>query len=163
MYIMDCTSSMTPWIEECKESVLEILEKIKEENPECKIRMSFVGYRDFDQSEEHRFKIFDFNEDVDLFKNFLGKVRARGGADLAEDVCGGFEKALEQSWGQDSTKVAIFVADCPCHGSKYHNESKYSDFYRDGDPDGRNIELQIIELAKKQIDFYAIKIQSDTD
>jgi hypothetical protein len=58
--------------------------------------MSFVGYRDFDmQTEEHMFKVLDFTEDPDDFTVFLAKVRARGGADLAEDVCGGFEKALK--------------------------------------------------------------------
>lgn len=133
---------MTPWIQECKSSILEILENIKKENPQCDIRMSFVGYRDFDQqTDEHQFKVLDFTDDPDDLTVFLAKVRAKGGADLAEDICGGFEKALQQSWGQDTTKVAIFVADCPCHGRKYHNDSHYSDFYPQGDPQGRNPEL----------------------
>ena len=61
MFIMDCTGSMTPWIEECKNSVLEILKNIKTENSECRIRTSFVGYRDFDH-QDYQFEIQDFTE-----------------------------------------------------------------------------------------------------
>ena len=58
--------------------------------------MSFVGYRDFDQqTDEHQFEVLDFTDDPDDLTVFLAKVRAKGGADLAEDICGGFEKALQ--------------------------------------------------------------------
>ena len=59
------------------------------------------------------------------------------GRDDAEDVCGGFEKALNQSWSSSSTKVAIIVADAPCHGRMYHNSDETSDRYPGGDPNGR--------------------------
>lgn len=90
MFIMDCTYSMSPWIKECKQSILGILENIKRENPHCSVRMSFVGYRDIDESTD----VLKFTDDPKIFSEFLGKVRATGGADLAEDVCTGFEKAL---------------------------------------------------------------------
>jgi hypothetical protein len=63
-------------------------------------------------------------------------VRARGGGDAPEDVVGGLEKALEQDWtkGKSTTKVAVMVADCPCHGKKYHNYHDYGDTYPNGDP-----------------------------
>jgi Rieske Fe-S protein len=50
------------------------------------------------------------------------------------------------------------VADCPCHGSKYHNYHDYGDTYPNGDPEGRVIEDFIIRFANIQIDLYAIKI-----
>ena len=52
------------------------------------------------------------------------------------------------------------VADCPCHGNKYHT---YHDTYPDGDPEGRVIEDYITKLAKLEVDLYAIKIMDDTD
>lgn len=115
---------------------MKIVEKIKAEN-DCKVRISFVGYTDFDQENGHMYSILNFTDDVDKFEKFVYKVRARGGGDAAEDMCGGFEKALEQSWSDKATKVAVIVADCPCHGSEFHNNKHYSDNHKKGDPKGR--------------------------
>ena len=96
----------------------------------------------------------------------MTKVSARGGADACEDIVGGLQKAVEQKWREDSTKVAVLVADCPCHGSEYHplNYSNYcSDHYPDGDPEGRDMEDYITRIAKLGVDLYAIKITTDTD
>ena len=72
---------------------------------------------------------------------------------------------MEQSWrkGKSTTKVAVMVADCPCHGKKYHNYNDYGDTYPQGDPEGRIMEDYITKLAKLEVDLYAIKITSDTD
>jgi hypothetical protein len=40
------------------------------------------------------FSVLDFTEDIKGFKNFVNEVRADGGSDEAEDICGGFEKAI---------------------------------------------------------------------
>ena len=162
MFIMDCTSSMSSWISACQQEIMKIVNKIKDEN-DCKIRISFVGYTDFDQKGEDLYSILDFTEDVDKFSDFVYKVRARGGGDAAEDMCGGFEKALVQSWSEKSTKVAVIVADCPCHGSEFHNEKDYDDDYPLGDPNGRCPKRQISTLASMGIDIYGVKIYDRTD
>lgn len=72
---------------------MKIVNKIKDEN-DCKVRISFVGYTDFDQQYGQLYSIQDFTEDVDKFSKFVYNVRARGGGDAAEDMCGGFEKAI---------------------------------------------------------------------
>jgi hypothetical protein len=72
---------------------MKIVNKIKDEN-DCKVRISFVGYTDFDQQYGKLYSIQDFTEDVDKFSKFVYNVRARGGGDAAEDMCGGFEKAI---------------------------------------------------------------------
>ena len=74
MFIMDCTESMSPWIDKCRNSIFDILENVKIENPECTIRMSFVGYRDLDYIKEDQFKILDFTSDPNTFTEFLNKV-----------------------------------------------------------------------------------------
>ena len=93
MFIMDCTSSMSSWISTCQQEIMKIVNKIKDEN-DCKVRISFVGYTDFDQQYGQLYSIQDFTEDVDKFSKFVYNVRARGGGDAAEDMCGGFEKAI---------------------------------------------------------------------
>jgi hypothetical protein len=57
----------------------------------------------------------------------------------------------------------VLVADCPCHGKKYHDYHSHGDTYPDGDPNGRVMEDYITKLAKLEVDLYAIKITSDTD
>jgi hypothetical protein len=52
----------------------------------CHIRLSFVGYRDFDM-EERSFKVLDFTEDIDEFTDIVLKLKGRGGDDEAEDMC----------------------------------------------------------------------------
>ena len=96
----------------------------------------------------HRsFSVLDFTEDIRDFKKFLNKVQADGGDDEAEDLCGGFEKAIEQSWSENSTKVAMIVADAPCHGREYHNNRDTVDNHPDGDTQGRCPRRQIEKLA----------------
>jgi len=135
---MDCTASMSSWIKTCQEEIINIVNKIKNEVSGCKVRLSFVGYTDFDQEHSgNMFSILDFTENVKDFSDYVYNVSARGGGDAAEDMCSGFEKALIQSWSSKATKVAVVVADCPCHGSEYHNHKDYSDNHKSGDPKGR--------------------------
>ena len=72
----------------------------------------------------------------------MKQLRATGGGDAPEDVAGGFENALKQDW-QAKSRYAIFIADAPCHGKKYHNHEFGDDSYPEGDPKGRLIEKQI--------------------
>jgi hypothetical protein len=162
MFIMDCTGSMGSWISTCQKEIIKIVGKIIDENSGCKVRVSFVGYRDFDMG-DRSFSVLDFTEDIRGFKNFVNEVRADGGSDEAEDICGGFEKAIKQSWSENSTKVAVIVADAPCHGREYHNDEDTHDYYPDGDTKGRCLRRQTAELASMEVDLYAIKINNSTN
>jgi len=114
MFIMDCTSSMSSYISQCKRDINEIVRTIKEENNGVKVRISFVGYRDFDQG-DRSMSVLGFTKEVEVFEKFMLGVRAAGGGDAAEDMAGGFEQVLKQSWGNNSTKVGIIICDAPCH------------------------------------------------
>ena len=118
MFIMDCTSSMSSYISQCKRDINEIVKTIKEENNGVKVRISFVGYRDFDQG-ARSMSVLGFTKDVNEFEKFMINVKAAGGGDAAEDMAGGFEQVLKQSWANNSTKVGIIICDAPCHGRKF--------------------------------------------
>jgi hypothetical protein len=60
----------------------------------------------------------EFTANPQEIKNFLKEVKAIYGKDPPENVCGGLEKALNLDW-QSANKIAFFIADYPCHGSKY--------------------------------------------
>lgn len=87
---MDCTSSMGHWITKAKETLVEIIDKIvdecKGEGENLKVRVCFIGYRDYNDT---RFSVMSFTEDIKEVKNFINDVRAEGGADTPEDLQGG--------------------------------------------------------------------------
>lgn len=136
MFIIDCTGSMGSWIETCKKEIKAIIDCVRNQHFNIKIRISIVAYRDHCDGTDIS-EVFSFSDDIAACQNFLKKLRASGGGDLPEDVAGGFENALKQNW-QAKSKYAIFIADAPCHGREYHDTG--SDDYPKGDPKGRVVE-----------------------
>ena len=49
--ILDCTASMGAWIQRSKETLKDIIDKVKADNPDLRVRVAFVGYRDFGDRE----------------------------------------------------------------------------------------------------------------
>jgi len=83
---------MHSWIERSKDTLKQIIDHVKSENKGLTVRVCFVGYRDI--GDKPRFTIQPFIEDMETVKSFIGKTKADGGADFAEDVQGGFNQAL---------------------------------------------------------------------
>lgn len=159
MFIMDCTSSMAPWINKCVEELNNIISLIKEKNPHSPINISFIGYRDYDRN---RFRLLShpFTKDTEKMREFISKILCFGGADFPEDLIGGLNLGLQQSWSSKA-KYAIIVTDAPCHGKKYHDI--YCDMYPDKDPSGLVLEDLIREYAKRNIFLSAVSINDTTD
>ena len=88
---------MCSWIVRSKETLKTIIDQVKAENPKLKVRVAFVGYRDFGDGAD-QYSTIDFQEDVSSVKAFIAKQNATGGSDHPEDVQGGFHKALGMSW-----------------------------------------------------------------
>ena len=160
MFIMDLTGSMGIWLNETKKSVKKIIEEITDNNPGSKIRISFIGYRDFrDKNEKRKYDSHEFTENIGEFNNFLMTLDCNGGGDEPEDVVGALRQALKMDWASNS-KYAVLVCDAPCHGKKYHNIS-YDEF-PDGDPDGVSLEDVIQQFYQKDITLYCIEINNST-
>jgi len=114
MFIIDCTGTMTPWISACRNELSKIVENILEKNPYSKIRVSFVGYRDFSEG-KNRIISKDFTENIDDIKLFISKIFCYGGGDLPEDLIGGMREGLKMTWNSNA-KYCIIITDAPCHG-----------------------------------------------
>jgi len=149
--IMDCTGSMSSWIQHCKETLHKVIDATVARDPNCKVRTAFVGYRDF-CDKNALFELHDFSYDADAVKEFISKVEAKGGGDFPEDIHGGLRKALDLSWSalDDSVKLAVLVADAPTHGKKYHVGHKHDDF-PEGNPAGLVLEDLMKEMSDKEI------------
>jgi len=82
--LLDCTGSMSSWIERSKNTLKEIILNVKKENQALTVRVCFIGYRDIGES--NRFDVFKFSQDLDAAVKFIAKMRADGGGDTPEDV-----------------------------------------------------------------------------
>lgn len=113
--------------------------------PECKLRVAFVPYRDYEDVVQDDMEVCDFTTSFSgsdsVFSQALSRVCASGGGDDAEDVFSGIARVGQLSW--DATnRLLIHIADAPCHGMQFH-DVKVGDLYPTGDKLGRTIEGQL--------------------
>lgn len=158
--VLDITGSMQNWIDRAKETIIEIIDKVvKDSEEEGKVvpKISFIGYRDHFDAD--RFLVKPFTTNVDDIKEFISHAEADGGYDNPEDVVGGLKLCLMQDWSQMAGKKVFFIADAPCHGTKYH-VSREGDEYPEGSPDGLVLEDLMQEFAEKDIDFNIVKLDN---
>ena len=92
-FMLDCTGSMGPYINEAKSVIHKIIDNLKIKFQNFELRVAFVGYRDHGDG-AGRITSFSFSSNIDDFKTFVSLVDAAGGADAPEDVFGGLEVLL---------------------------------------------------------------------
>ena len=161
MFIMDLTGSMGVWLEEAQRSIKDIIEEITDNNPGSKIRISFIGYKDFtDENEERTYNSKEFTEDINEINEFISGLDCFGGGDIPEDIVGALKHALNMKW-ESNAKYAILVCDAPCHGKQYH--SICLDKFENGDPSGTTLEEVMKKFYEKGITFYCLEIDSSTE
>ena len=133
LFIMDITESMQDLLDETRDSIKYILDKIKADSPGIDVRFAYEGYRDFaDLKEGEKYYTID-----------------------------GFKAGLGMSW-RSNARYAILIADAPGHGKQYH-ENDVEDDYPDGDPHGNALEVLMKEYAEKNINLCLTRIDDYTD
>ena len=161
LFVMDITGSMQEYLEQAKQNVINMINKIIEECPGIDINLGFIGYRDILQTNNKDYVNIEFTKQYQKLQNSIKNVQASGGeGDGPEDVAWAIEMALNKNW-QNNARFLIFIADCPCHGPKYHKLK--SDKYPDGGENRRDIEELIKELAENDISLFCMKITTFTD
>ena len=146
---------MASWIERSKNTLKEIIDNVRKDNPDLEVRVCFVGYRDV--QDLPRFSLHDFTTDLDKIKKYISGVMASGGGDFPEDVQGGFHEALKQQWNPNSIKMAFHIFDAPGHGKDICPGPQH-DNHPKGSPDGHKIQDQMAEFARRKINFTAVKV-----
>jgi len=135
-FVLDCTGSMSSWINEAKQSIQQIITKVSKK---CKrdVRFAIAGYRDHHSQGYGKDKFvvrsFDFTSDVTEAKANVSEFSAAGGADYPEAMCSAMAEAANMSWNRDGHQIVITIADAPPHGL-----GASGDDYPDGDPDGHD-------------------------
>ena len=159
LFIMDITGSMNNYLEEAKNNLINIINRIISECPGIDINLGFIGYRDIKEFSIGDYSDVDFTRNYTYVQEVIEDVWAYGGGDIPEDIAGAFELALNKTW-KNNARFAILVADAPCHGEICYSD--YYGYYRDDYPNGvpgrRNITDLVEELAEFQISLFCMRI-----
>ena len=163
LFIMDITNSMDNYLDQAKKGILDMIKEIQKQCAGVDIFLGFIGYRDFNDLDFGDDYInLEFTKDYESIKNNISFLKAEGGGDLPEDLCGAFDLAKNKDWVGKS-RFAILVTDSPCHGKQYHDLKDEEDNYPEGDREKRNIEDFVKYFAQNEISLYCLKINSSTD
>eukprot|EP01031_Cornospumella_fuschlensis_P034863 gene34863-42217_t len=160
-FIVDCTGSMKPYLDELIKHIMTICHAIQSMHADCTIRLAFVGYRDVMELRYDRLVVHDFNPSCDAFRDVVRGQEAAGGGDEAEDIAGGLDKVISLKW-KAPNRVLIHIGDAPCHGVKFHG-GQSSDHFPDGDPRGLKIEKLLEKIMDMNIRYAFTKINYKTD
>ena len=124
--VIDTTGSMGDEITYLQKELINVINKVKEDNPNTEIKVSVIAYKDeCDAQDEYLIKKYDFSSDLAKVNEFLATLYASGGGDFEEAVELALKQTTELSWSSDdSTKLCLFVADAPSHDDKISSWAK---------------------------------------
>ncbi|MBP5342731.1 VWA domain-containing protein [bacterium] len=114
MVVIDTTGSMGDEIKYLQTELLDVIDRIKKDNPNTRFKLSVIAYKD--KGDEYITKTFNFSENLNDANTFLSKLSASGGGDFEEAVEIALDEATKSNWSSESsTKILLFVADAPSH------------------------------------------------
>eukprot|EP01083_Nonionella_stella_P154611 498453_1 len=119
-YVIDCTGSMSSWIDQTKNDIETIVDTITATYPHIQLRLGCVAYRDWGDG-DRRLETLPFTMNVGKFKEWVHKLKAGPpNGDPAEDVLGGLQCATTLNWSSDC-RVLFHICDAPPHNKMYHD------------------------------------------
>lgn len=161
IFCVDCTKTMGIYIQHVTSFISEFVQNLKEMNPNIKLRVGFVGYRDH-CDKNHRIESCPFTTDISKFIEFVKHVRDGGGGDIPEDVLGGLEVVINNFEYTSHFRVLLHIADAPCHGDRYH-DARIKDSYPEGCPRKLTPEILLPKIREKRILYFFARINASTD
>lgn len=116
VFALDTTSSMDSLIDGAKRKIWSLVNFISSAQPQPKVRVGLVAYRDRGDTYVTRF--YDLSDDMDAVFQHLRGLRAEGGGDTPEHVAKALHDAvIRPSWSQGDkvVKIVYLVGDAPGH------------------------------------------------
>ncbi|GAA5826188.1 hypothetical protein JCM5353_003840 [Sporobolomyces roseus] len=155
VFILDCTGSMGSYIASATKNIELICDNIVQSgrlSDAKSLRVGLIAYRDYPpQDNSYITKSFPFDSSVSNVKEHLKSLYASGGGDGPEGVTAGMKAALELDWRQNAAKMAVLIADAPCHGI-----GEYGDGFPDRSPDGEDPLLIARQMAQMGIPLFVV-------
>ena len=162
LFVMDITGSMGPYLNQVKQNIINIINRIINECPGIDINLGFIGFLDV-QYNSGLYINYDLTKNHTYLQQVINNVRVISGPDdLVEDLTGGLEMALNETW-KNNARFIVLVGDVPCHGTICHKGINIDDDFLDGVPGQRNITEIVKDLAKKKISLFCMRITTYTE
>jgi len=116
-FIVDATSSMGDELEFLKVELKDVLQKVKDNQPQFQLITGSVFYKD--AGDDYVTRVSPFTSNVNITMNFIKNQKAEGGGDYPEAVHTALEKAMgELQWtGMAKARLLFLVLDAPPHYS----------------------------------------------
>ncbi len=115
LFLIDATGSMSDEIQQLKDNMISVSERIHALPSAPNVRFGMTIYRD--RGDLFVSRTFDFTSDIRAFTDELAQVVAEGGGDYPESLNEGLHSALHlPEWRVEETVSLIFlIADAPPH------------------------------------------------
>ena len=113
--VVDATGSMGDELEYIKTELVDVIQRVKNNNSQATIYTSAVFYRD--EGDEYLTRVSNFSNDISVTNSFINKQSANGGGDYPEAVHTALEKAVnELQWSSNAkTRLMFLILDAPPH------------------------------------------------
>ena len=90
-----------------REKIVATAAAIRARFPSSKVRVAFVGYRDYGE----RIDRVPFTDDVSAFKAAMYEIEVSGGGDAPEDVFSGLEAVAQLEWTSAGGPAILGLSD----------------------------------------------------
>lgn len=148
VFIFDATGSMSPYIEEVKKNLQEIIQEIKNAIPNS--LLSVIAYSDYPHlNSSFLTKVLGFTNDTSLLKKFFSEIYPDGNDDIPEALEVALSDASKLNWRPISKKALIVVGDAPPHG------------VIDNMIEQRDYKIEAGKLIQKEAKIYAVQCGND--
>ena len=127
VYMIDATGSMTNYIKAVKDEALNISNSLKEKFPMLMFNYGCIFYRDPIDDKNDTHELLQLTDNIPSLQEKIGKVKATGGGDDAEDWVGAYKKAIYEIGWREGTKLIIHIADAPAHGKIFLEKDTHDD------------------------------------
>lgn len=115
MLVIDTTGSMGDELRYLQAELKDIVSSIESAHPSLDTRIGLTFYRDI--GDQYIVRDFDFTSNIEELQANLAAQQAQGGGNYPEAMDQALEKAMAQSWRDDSIKAMMVLADAPPHDS----------------------------------------------
>jgi hypothetical protein len=114
-FLIDATGSMSDEIQQLKDNMIRVAERIASMQANPDVRYGMTIYRD--RGDLFISRSFDFTPDVSSFTEALREVQAEGGGDYPESLNEGLHQAIHlPEWrGEETVSLLFLIADAPPH------------------------------------------------
>lgn len=138
MFVIDTTGSMGDELRYLQAEIEDVVNTVKENNPDADIKIALLFYRDI--YDEYVMRCFNFEDDISKVNANLKVQIANDGGDYEEAVDlalylaafggnytdGGEQKSITFNWRENSTKILMHVLDAPPHNGTQFQQKYFS-------------------------------------